>query len=514
MNRSRLQGLTGKLRTGQSQASGAASDWQRRRGETQYHGQFDVIGNFPGFVKWAALIVNARIEVTSHYLLIDEFAQHGFGISLNEIIEYSVDRDERSFGDVIIHFRPENRSFIFRLRPSRGRIPLPTRTNPTVLAAALADNGLAASEFALTLTNTLSITWESSNTLEDEDAVWTDAVTAPLRPGLESAPNKAWLTKNSLIWGSPKGTGLNRLPAGAITGVTRSQLADGKDTPIAWVHTDLIAGVDLALPYIFNQGAGPQTRIDRDTFVGLFHPDLIREIEEAPAAPWSEEDSDLAAESLDGDDKGDETDAADLGSEAVGAEDVSPEAEADFSAWESATRPSTLGGIGAGQTLRHLAEDDPGLFGIDPGGTRLVEALASWPTLEPEPVEVELEKPAITEPEKLLTYLARAKQAIAEVNENIDRRLAGHATFTLRSMPPSSSDQADALFELIELGGTGYYSPEQQSKVKAEIAGLGEASVRLRSLLELCNAGHMTIAEAGAKRDRIMSGIAMLLESG
>ena len=144
----------------------------------------------------------------------------------------------------------------------------------------------------------------------------------------------------------------------------------------------------------------------------------------------------------------------------------------------------------------------------------MVEALASWPKLEPEPPEVEPEKPAITEPDKLLTYLARARQAITEVNENIDRRLAGHATFTLRSMPPSSSDQADALFELIELGGTGYYSPEQQSKVKAEIAGLGEASVRLRSLLELCNAGHMTITEAGAKRDRIMSGIAMLLESG
>src|SRR6188472_845078 len=103
MNRSRLQGLTGRIRTGQSPASGPASGWQKRRGETEYRGQFDVIGNFPGYVNWAALIVGARIEVTSRYLLIDEFADHGFGISLNEIIEYSVDRDERSFGDVIIH---------------------------------------------------------------------------------------------------------------------------------------------------------------------------------------------------------------------------------------------------------------------------------------------------------------------------------------------------------------------------------------------------------------------------
>jgi hypothetical protein len=74
-------------------------------------------------------------------------------------------------------------------------------------------------------------------------------------------------------------------------------------------------------------------------------------------------------------------------------------------------------------------------------------------------------------------------------------------------MPPSSDEQSKALAELIELAGTDYYSVEQARSVKTQITRLGEASVRLRSLLELCNAGHMTISEVGLKRDAIMSGL-------
>lgn len=521
MNKTRLHGLGGRFRGQSGPETPGNQTWRRQRGTTQYHGQFDVIGNFPGYQTWAALIVNARVEITSHYLLVDEYAAHGFGIALNDIIEYSVDRDEQSFGDIVVHFRPANRSLIFRLRPSRGRIPLPTRTNPTVLAAALADNGLAASEFAQTLAGTLAVTWENSNALEEDDAVWEGSVTAPLRPGMESAPAKAWLTKNALIWGSPRGSGLNRLPAGAITGLTKSQLVDARETPLAWIHTDLIAGVDLALPIIFNQVAGPQARIDRDAFVSVFHPELVRDEELITGAPWDipddepETDTPVSPEETITGSDGDEESTAqtDDAPEDESGEDAVA-AEPDFSAWDDLAKPSTLGGLGTGVTLRQLDEEEPPLYGIDPGGTRLVDALAAWPKIQPDEPEPEPSLPAITEPDKLLTYLARSRQAITEVNENIDRRLAGNAAFTLRAMPPSSSEQAVALLELIELGSSGYYSAEQVSKIKAEIAGLGEASVRLRSLLELCNAGHMTIAEAGAKRDRIMGSIAMLMETG
>ncbi|HQY31349.1 MAG TPA: hypothetical protein PK691_08685, partial [Thermomicrobiales bacterium] len=185
----------------------------------------------------------------------------------------------------------------------------------------------------------------------------------------------------------------------------------------------------------------------------------------------------------------------------------------DFSSWSEAKRPDTLTGYG-GSTLRRLdlTEDDE-TGGYAPDGTRLVEALAAWPGAsgnQPEPIP---EVPSATEPNLILTYLARAKQTINEVNEGIDRRMAGHGAVTLRVLPPSTADQAAALMELIELGAVGYYSAEQQSRVKAQLSSIGEAAIRLRSLLELCNAGHMTIGEAAAKRDRIVGSIAMLLES-
>jgi hypothetical protein len=515
MNRSRLQSIGSKLRGSATPASPAATGWAKHRGASQYHGQYDVIGNFPGYANWAALIVNARVEVTSHYLLVDELAAHGFGIPLNHIIEYSVDRDEASFGDIVIHYRPEHRSFIFRLRPSRGRIPVPTRTNPTVLAAALADNGLAASEFAQTLSNALSIAWDNSITLEDEDAVWTESLTAPLRPGLECAPCKAWLTKTSMIWGSPKGAELNRLPAGAITGVSRTLLPDARETPIAWVHTNLISGIDLAVPLIFNQSNGAQARIDRDRFVSLFHPDLLIDTEPSPLAPWDEVLPEVEeAESEETDERIEGVPDQTLADDELIPGTGDQPAEPDFTAWDSAMRPSTLGTTGTGVTLRQILDEEPGLYGIDPGSMRLVEALAAWPSIEPD-VPEPVESPApLTEPDVLLAYLAKSRQAIAEVNENIDRRVSGNAALTMRSMPPSSSDQAAALLELIELGANGYYSAEQVARIKAEVAGLGEAAVRLRSLIELCNAGHMTISDAAAKRDRIMGGIAMLMETG
>ncbi len=136
-----------------------------------------------------------------------------------------------------------------------------------------------------------------------------------------------------------------------------------------------------------------------------------------------------------------------------------------------------------------------------------MDALTSWPggnqlydAPPPEPMP-------IAEPKELLTYLAKARRTIDEVNQAVDRRVAGQASPLLRAMPPSSEEQSRALAELIELAGTDYYSVEQTRTVKGQITRLGEAAIRLRSLLELCNAGHMTISEVALKRDVIMSGL-------
>ena len=96
---------------------------------------------------------------------------------------------------------------------------------------------------------------------------------------------------------------------------------------------------------------------------------------------------------------------------------------------------------------------------------------------------------------------------IDEVNEVIDRRVAGHSAPSPRALPPSTADQAAALAELVELASSGYYDAETMRSLKSQITRLGEAAVRIRSLLELCNAGHMTIKEVGAKRDAIVAGL-------
>jgi hypothetical protein len=136
-----------------------------------------------------------------------------------------------------------------------------------------------------------------------------------------------------------------------------------------------------------------------------------------------------------------------------------------------------------------------------------VDAISSWPSATSEIEEVVEEIPTASQPDALPKYVAAAKRTIDEVNDAIDRRLAGNAAPLLRATPPSADDQARALAELIELTGNDYYSLEQSKAVKARVTRIGEAAVRLRSLIELCNAGHMTIQEVTQKRDAIVANL-------
>ncbi|HQY30014.1 MAG TPA: hypothetical protein PK691_01945, partial [Thermomicrobiales bacterium] len=286
MHKEAIGAIGAKLRGSRTDASRPGA-WERARGATRFSARFDAIGNFPGYQTWAALIVGAKTELTSQFLLVDEFAPHGLALPLDLIVDYSVDREESSFGDVIVRFRTGADLALFRLRASRSRLHLPTRTNPTHLATALADVGLRATDFAQTMSGILRVAWETAHTFDSDEAVWAGEVTAPLRPGMECAPASAWVTKNNLLWGSKRDSGLNRIPTGAITNIVRHSLADGRTTPIAYVHTNLIHGLDLALPFIFNQVSGAQARIERDAFVALFHPDLVRDSAPEPMQAWS-----------------------------------------------------------------------------------------------------------------------------------------------------------------------------------------------------------------------------------
>src|SRR5687768_2273922 len=107
MNRSaRLQALSERVK-GLAPAKSAPilpeiGIWAARRGEVRASVDCDVIGNFPGSLQSAALIVGARTLVTSLYLVVDEGEPHGFALPLASILDVSLDDAPHAGPDLIV----------------------------------------------------------------------------------------------------------------------------------------------------------------------------------------------------------------------------------------------------------------------------------------------------------------------------------------------------------------------------------------------------------------------------
>ena len=140
-----------------------------------------------------------------------------------------------------------------------------------------------------------------------------------------------------------------------------------------------------------------------------------------------------------------------------------------FETWANVTKPTAFPYVAPARGTTPPS-DLPGIEDdeFDSAGTRLVDAISSWPGAAPLPAEPEAPAaPVITEPDRIPAYLRAARRAIDEVNEAIDRRTSGNAAPPLRATPPSANEQADALSELIELTSSDYYSAEQARALKA-----------------------------------------------
>jgi hypothetical protein len=531
MNRIRLDSLANRVQSASrrirtsSEDAAVPSEWALRRGDQRYAGTFDVIGNFPGFEEVAGLIVNAAISVTDRFLIVDEGAPHGFALGIGFLVDVSADPDPDTFGDVLIRYRSDEANVIFRLRPSRSRLALRSRGKPEDLVGALSDAGADVADLARDVADTLRLSWDSVQSLETEAVIWRGQATAPLRPGLECAPASVWVTPTALVWGSSKGRGVNRLPISTIMRLSAITLPDEAGSPTVYVRSRVISDVRLDLPFIFNLTPVRDGVTARSEFLGLFRPDAVIEgtvsarpqpwLEETPVAPGDEEEDVVVLPGSDA--EGQEPDAHpadDSGESDTEAADSEPE----FETWANLVKPTMFpyvppveGGRATHRLAVSAAESAEPHY--DPTGTRLSDAIASWPgATSHDHAPAESESPGITEPDRIPAYLAAAQRAIDEVTEAIDRRIAGNAAPPLRATPPAAHEQAAALAELIELTGSDYYSAEQARRVKARITRFGEAAVRLRSLIELCNAGHLTIHEVGAKRDAIMANLPAVAE--
>jgi hypothetical protein len=451
--------------------------------------------------------------VTSLYLVVDEGEPHGFALPLASILDVSLDDAPHAGPDLIVRHRHEGESGWFRLRESRARLRRRGGKGIEVLRAAFRTGQVSFGEAAASFNAFLLMPWDAAASIEADRVVWTGRATAPIRATLECAPTELWVTANALIWGGVKGEGINRLPLTAIRSLAPVTLGDPETTPAVFVSTFGPENLPVSLPFIFDADAnvGPE----RDEFLDLFSPALVTETtSEPPPQPWNDPAPEGVADEPESEmtdlDLFDVGEAADDEVDLV-ARSAEPETiteDDQLPTWEtwSAARPPSRFGADARSKGALSGYGDPAMS-FDSSGMRLTEALSVWPT-EPDPAEAEPKpEPVATEPSAITAYLAAARKAIAEVNEIIDRRNAGSSSPSPRATPPSTEQQAAALAELVELVGSGYYGADASREVKSRITRFGEAAVRIRSLLELCNAGHMTIGEVAAKRDAIMAAL-------
>ncbi len=274
---SRVQAAKRSL--GTSRAPRAVNDtWAERRGIDQYRGTFDAIGNFPGYATNAGLIVNATLSVTERYLLIDEWAPHGFALNLDRLVDVSIDPDPETFEDVLVRFRTDARVSLFRLRVSRSRIPVRGKSKVMELIAVLTTANVTMADFARTIGDAFSASWESLQRTDSDAVVWKGRLTAPLRPGRECAPTDVWVTPTALIWGSTRGRGINRVPLTAIERLGTVSLNDSAKSPVVYVETASVGDTSLDLPFIFNQSASMTPLEARDSFLAIFRGDSVIEL--------------------------------------------------------------------------------------------------------------------------------------------------------------------------------------------------------------------------------------------
>ena len=544
-------------------ANGGAEDgavsarWRTSRGTVRSELAADVIGSFPGFADYAGLIVDATVVLTDRYLLVDEGEPHGFGVAVTQLDRAGVDDSE-----VRVGFRQdgERRSFLLRVRRSR-RSPRP-RAAAVAMLTALRAAGVAGEFSPQGAGQSLSLSWEDASAVEHERVRWTRRVTAPIAVGQECTPSDAWASLESLLWTGPRSRGVNRLALGAVVSVARSEIAGSEPVPAIYLTIDDEIGGLIDLPFIFNLGdSGEANERDRTEFQNRIRGDHLPQSSlPARLQPWLSGDDDAiaaepAASPAPGTDEAEpgvdttadvstesgDDDATARGPALAEAAPATPEEGQVFASW-----PTTEGGRGPLSTgARPLSGDRPGGInarrwrhtrGVDGAavpdvaeempvaepsvahegrdvvlaewaGAEPAKAYAAWPAVDIAIDEQPAEPAPPPAPVAIPAYERAATATIDAVLFVISRRLEGHSAPPLTTVPPSSVDQAAALSELVELTAAGVMTPEEARNQKARLLAVGEGSVRLRTLLELSGAGHLSLAELVKKRDAILRGI-------
>ncbi len=113
--------------------------------------------------------------------------------------------------------------------------------------------------------------------------------------------------------------------------------------------------------------------------------------------------------------------------------------------------------------------------------------------------------------EQVEIYEAVARRLLAEVLSAIDARVGGQNAVPLNASLPSEALRAAAFTEIASLEKSGNLSRHEADSRRARLIAVGEAGPRLRSLLELRDAGWLSDRALAQKRQTITSQLSCLL---
>ena len=455
--------------------------WATERGATLFAATCDVIGGFPGYADRGAVLAGVDLRITTTYLLAGEGQPHGFAVPIRSIDGTSlVDAPARGEVGLRVFYWDGTLPRIFTLRFRAGRIGLPgVRAHRPVRAqAALAAAGLD-DRFADQPPPEPAFTrsWDRTGDIEQEEVIWTGRASAPVHPGSALAPSRVWLTTESLIWGSGRGDGINRVPLPLLADLVTTRLRDRLGTPVVYVALDEPGTGRFELAFVFDLRTQPAHGFrERDDFLTALRSRGIADGVATPAwQPWRTAPLPRALVPVEP-----SPESLTAGNEGIAAPTGPPEPAADvvLAEWSG---------------IETVA--DP----VD------VPLASSWTPgdAQPTPIPSPPVDAGTAPPESaLLRYETGTAAAIRDALRVIDDLVAGREAAVPVAAPPTSQDQTRALAELAAWAA-GEGAVEEAGRRRERLLALGELSARLRTWIELHAAGHLSASELGRKRGAV-----------
>jgi hypothetical protein len=422
------------------------------------------------------------------------------------------------------------------------------------------------------------VSWEQTAEFEAENVLWTGQATVPRSIGAEGVPGNVWLTTRSLIWGCETVAGVHRIPLALITDVAAATVADRAGTPAVYVGLGDETTGHFDLAFLFDQqSTSDHNQRERGALlVGLRSRGVPVGSPTPPFQPWRhvaypvvEEPESIGQAAPDEEELPLSPVVDELARRRAASRrrfgTFHPSAEGDpYPAWPEPPA-SFLNSPPAAEDSATVWDGDayaapsPRLLDVvlaewsalpEDRGTRDddVQLAAGWlsplPVSTDEPASSESDEVAIEEspgdhvaqletvaaapPTELASESERTEMAtwprvaayesatvgvLAEILAAIRDRATGRMTPLVAGLP-SAADQTAALAELTALSESGAVTPDQLRGRSARILALGDACVRLRTLVELRDAGHVSDADLARRQQTITAQLAAVMEVG